>query len=463
MGGSALGGAPSFPLPVLAALTALLAIPLYLAARSLKGDAARFLIAAIWLRYILSVFHVVTYRDVGIGLSLNAVGSIAVTGIGLLLIDRRYLMLKALVPVYALILVALLSAQLNAGIFSALDTVVKYLYFCTLFVATYEALRENPPPELFKRLIVAFAPLLVFQVLSVATGLVKASELDGSISYIGGYNHEAAFSVALATFFIIASYAGGLGRPAKFVLLSLILVGVALANYRTTIIALLPFAGHMFVSRGARRFRPRQRIFLFGGGVIVTLIALIVIAIVTEERFGDLFAFLASPGTYIKPQEQFLLEERRLLSGRAYIWSGYIYAWLESTPIQHIFGFGPDSWSDHFRVYPHNTVIAFLFEVGLAGLAVLVWWWAAMLRLASRARPPVRADLLFAQSSFILLNLATMALWQIEGLILFALICGYGQYCAIEARAARGSGRDVSGRRQVAAGGDQVGEPFRTG
>src|SRR3546814_17119064 len=74
------GGAPSFPIPILVAVTALLAIPLYLAARGLRGDAARFLIGAIWLRYILSVFHVITYRDFGAGLSPTAVGSILVTG-----------------------------------------------------------------------------------------------------------------------------------------------------------------------------------------------------------------------------------------------------------------------------------------------------------------------------------------------------------------------------------------------
>ena len=69
------GGAPSFSLPVLVAVTALLAIPLYVAARRLRGDAARFLIGAIWLRFILSVFHVVTYRDFAAGLSLTALGS----------------------------------------------------------------------------------------------------------------------------------------------------------------------------------------------------------------------------------------------------------------------------------------------------------------------------------------------------------------------------------------------------
>src|SRR3546814_18892884 len=95
------GGAPSFPIPILVAVTALLAIPLYLAARGLRGDAARFMIGAIWLRYILRVFHVITYRDFGAGLRLTAVGSIPVTGFGLLIHDQRTLLLKPPLPVNA--------------------------------------------------------------------------------------------------------------------------------------------------------------------------------------------------------------------------------------------------------------------------------------------------------------------------------------------------------------------------
>lgn len=456
------GGAPSFPIPVLLAVTALLAVPLYLAGRRLRGDAARFLIGAIWLRYILSVFHVVTYRDIAAGLSLTAIGSILVTGIGLLLIDKRYLLLKALLPVYALILIALASAHLNAGLITALDTVVKYVYFCTLLIATYEALKDNAPGDLFRQLLAAFAPLLVFQALSVATGLVKASELDGSRSYIGGYNHEAAFSVALVTFFVVASFATGLARWLKFTLLALIFAGVLLANYRTSIIALLPFAATIFVGRTAALFRPRQRFVLIALGVLLAFVALAIVTAATGERFGDLATFLTHPDAYIKPQEQFTMEERRLLSGRAYIWSGYIYAWLGSSEWQHLFGFGPDSWSDWFRVYPHNTVIAFLFELGLAGLAVLLWWWAAMFRLASRAARAVRTDLVVAQLAFILLNLATMALWQLEGLILFALICGYALHSAAGARVLRPDREPDLALRHATGGESGVGGSLRS-
>src|SRR3546814_14967738 len=106
-------------------------------------------------------------------------------------------------------------------------------------------------------------------ILSVATGLVKASELDGSRSYIGGYNHEAPFSVALVTFFIVASFATGLRRWVKFALLALIFTGIALANYRTSIIPLLPFAASFPTNRTAALFPPRQRLVLVAPGFLL--------------------------------------------------------------------------------------------------------------------------------------------------------------------------------------------------
>src|SRR3546814_1420067 len=155
-------------------------------------------------------------------------------------------------------------------------------------------------------------------ILSVATGLVKASELDGSRSYIGGYTQEAPVSVALVTFFIVASFATGLRRWVKFALLALIFTGIALANYRTSIIALLPFAAYFATNRTAALFRPRQRFVLVAAGFVLAFVVLAIITATTGERFDDLAVFLTDPGAYIKPQPEFTLEERRLLSGRPY-------------------------------------------------------------------------------------------------------------------------------------------------
>ena len=107
-----MGGAPTFPIPVLIAVTAMLAAVLVAALRRVDGRAARFVIAAVWARYILSVFHTITYDQVFGGLSWNAIGSIAITAAGFVLIQPRHLMLKALLPVYAII-VLVLPAQVS--------------------------------------------------------------------------------------------------------------------------------------------------------------------------------------------------------------------------------------------------------------------------------------------------------------------------------------------------------------
>lgn len=434
-----MGGAPTFPVPILLVVTALLGVALIPALRRVEGRAARFVIAAVWLRYILSVFHTITYDPIVAGISGNALGSIAITAAGLLVVQPRHLMLKALLPVYAIILLVLVSAGLNAGAISALDTVVKYGYFIVVMVACYEALRQNGPERFLPAFLWAFAPLLVFQLLSIATGTVKASELDGSVSYIGGYNHEAAFSVALATFFVVACFAEKLRKPVKAALLVILIGGIALANYRTTILALLPLAALQLVSGTVLSFRRDQRLMLFLMMSVVAFAAITILAVQASDRFADLTLFLTDPGQFIKPQHEFSFEERRLLSGRAYIWSGYIFTWLDASTLRHVFGFGPDSWEEWFKVYPHNTLVAFLFELGVAGLIALVLFWLVMLRLAFRARGAVRYDLIFAHFSFILMNLATMALWQIEGIILYAIICGYSLFSAVEAGAPRKS------------------------
>jgi Ca2+/Na+ antiporter len=46
----------------------------------------------------------------------------------------------------------------------------------------------------------------------------------------------------------------------------------------------------------------------------------------------------------------------------------------------------------------------------------------------------LRGQLVCTHIGFILLNMATMPFWQIEGLILYALLCGYTYYSASTVR-----------------------------
>lgn len=431
------GGAPSLPLPLLALVAVLLAVPMVVALKKVRGYPARFVILAIWLRYIMSAFHEISFSPVIAGLSLNALGSIAIAGIGLLLVTPRHFLLKPLLPVYALILLSLISAAANDGLFTALNAAVKHIYFMVLMIAVYRALLENGGARFFTPLLWAFAPLLVFQLLSIGLGAVKASEFDGSSSYIGGYNHEATFSIAMATFFVVACFAVTLQRLVQAVLSAALLAGIVLANYRTTMLAILPLAAIQLVSSTMFSFVREQRVML---AVVLSLMTLAVVAVlagVSAERFNDLVVFFGDPGQYIKPQAEFSFDERRLLSGRVYIWSGYIYAWLDGSTLNHLIGFGPDSWEEIFKVYPHNTVVAYLYELGWAGVFLLLLFWGTMMKLAVQAPAEDRATLIFAHLSFLFMNLSTMALWQIEGVIFYAIICGFSLFRKVETGAIR--------------------------
>jgi O-antigen ligase len=130
----------------------------------------------------------------------------------------------------------------------------------------------------------------------------------------------------------------------------------------------------------------------------------------------------------IKPPNEFSREEGDLLSGRTYLWSGYYYHWKEQgTSVQHLVGFGPDSWRKYFPIYAHNTFVDYLFEYGVLGLLALLLLFGSGLALALRTRRE-RWKLVAAHLSFIVLNLATMPMWSVEGLILYGLLYGYTLY-----------------------------------
>jgi hypothetical protein len=98
---------PSFGLAVLIPASLLLLVVAVLAASRIESRAGRFLFAALWARMLLGAFHVYMFKPLFAGFSGNALVSIAVVGIGLLIIRVRHLMLAALLPAYLLMLIIL--------------------------------------------------------------------------------------------------------------------------------------------------------------------------------------------------------------------------------------------------------------------------------------------------------------------------------------------------------------------
>ena len=428
--------APSLPgwllYPSTLVLFLLLCVVLY---RSRVRQEA-FAIFVPWFRYVVSTYHTITFQSAFAGLTWNAFGSSGIFLLGLLVVKPRDFGLKLLLPCYFLMGVVALSGLANRDFGGTIDAIVKLGFFLVLSLSFYEALGQVGEKRATSRLLWSFGPPLLFQVLSVVFGIAKATETDGSTSYIGGYNHEAAFSIILATCLFVSAIATGLSRWLRFAILVACIAGILLANYRTTILAVAPLILAQLNSDILGRFSRRQRVII---GIFVGFITLAMLGIVgwvLRDRFQDLATVLESGTELMKRPELYTRAEVQMLSARPYIWSYYIYGYIDGGMLQHLIGFGGNSWDGVFSKYAHNTLISSLYEYGIAGIIAFPYLWISMLFAALRVRHSARAKLVGAHLSFLLLNMATMPHWMIEGDILYGLICGYTFHCLLRPEAA---------------------------
>lgn len=431
MNASELGvAAPSLPAYLLFPVAALSAAIILWAMARARHRAGAFVIGSSWLRYVMQAFHTVTYKPVVAGMSVNAAASIGIFLVGLLTINWRHLALRLMIPFYVLIAIAVASAVGNGEIGPGLITVLtKYGYLIVITLSVFSAMRSAHGGALMTTILWAFAPVLIFQALSVVFGVSKQTETDvTAASFIGGYNHEAVFSVILATCLTAACFADRLSRPVKTAIILVCLAGIVLANYRTTLVAIAPLLLAYFGFSTLQRFPLRDRPFVVSALIVVVAIAFGLASLFFAERFGDVSVAASGDVNFFKPADEYTVEESRLLSGRPRIWSMYIYGWLRGDLTEYVIGSGPESWSRDFTVYAHNTLINGLYEYGVVGVVGILFLWFSMLAAALRVRHPNRGVLIGAHLSFLMLNMSTMPMWMIEGNILYGIICGYTLY-----------------------------------
>lgn len=421
-------GAPALPGPALYGGAAILTMLLAFAMWRSRSWAGRFIGFAVWSRYIMAAFHLITFPKLVAGLSLNAIGSIGVLGLGLLVVQKRHLMQLYFLPCYLMMAVIFVSGVLNHNVSGILTAGTKFGYLLVVAVSLYEALGKDGEKRVMNLLLFSFAPLLLFQAASVALHVVKAGESDGSVSYIGGFYHEAAFSIALATCLLAACFATGLHWVLRGGLIAVCLVGIYLANYRTTILGIAPLVFAYFALPGLNRFYQDHKVVIRYGLVLGAVLVGVVGVFALQERFKDLSTAFSHLSTLIKPPDAFTREDKDLLSGRPYIWSGYLYAYQIGSDMKHIFGFGPESWSTVFAVYAHNTLVSYLYEYGIVGVMTIIYFWTSMMYYAFKIEGSHKMNIIAAHASFFVLNMATMPLWQIEGNIFYGLLCGYTLY-----------------------------------
>jgi hypothetical protein len=418
------------PMPIIAVVALLTAVLTVLAMARAKARGAIYVIGISWLRYVMQAFHTITYQPLTAGVSINAVGTIGFFLAGLAVINWRNLALKMMTPFYIVIAVAFTSMVMNGGELSQMiEGLTKYGFLVVVTLATYSGLRNTQDGAFMRLLLWTFVPVVLLQIASIGLNIGKTAETaPGSTSYIGGYNHESIFSVILATGLVVTCLATKLNRAVQFGLILIFVAGVIFANYRTTLLAIAPLLAMFFGMSTLQQFPKRDRPLMICFVLVLGMIALGFASVAFTQRFQDFTVLFSGDVNLIKPPDQYTIEETRLFSGRAKIWSMYIYGWSLSTPFQHMIGLGPEAWKGVFALYAHNTLVNQLYEYGIAGVLALLFLWGSMLAAALRVRHPQRATLVGAHLMFLILNMATMPMWMIEGNILYGIICGYTLY-----------------------------------
>lgn len=421
--------AGSPPLPgfiVLPALLIYLALIL-LAVRHVSAP-TRFLVIAFAIRMAMSAQPRFSYSSSPVGLSWNALASVVLVLIGCLLLHRSRATVLVLLPLSVLAMSVVASMLLNQNAAGGMESLVKYAYFALIALTVSDAFGRDGPGPVLSRLLFTFALPLALQFASLALGIDKATESDGSASFIGGYNHEASFSIILLTGLLAAVLHPTLKTLPKLAIAAICIAGIFAANYRTAIVSAAPLLVALLLQASISTVPPRQRGVTGILAVLLILLAVPVIPSLVGNRFDTLATLASEPQVLDKGPAEFTQADRDLMSGRLYLWSQYRYAWRQGTQRQHLLGFGANAWEGRYRYYAHNTLVSTLYELGSVGVAGMLLLWLWMLALAVRVPGRLRLTLTAAHLSFFLLNMATMPFWMIEGLLLYGLLCGFTVY-----------------------------------
>lgn len=394
--------------------------------RTITGNCNKYLafaICAIWLRFFLSAFHTITYPSLVAGFSINALGSIGVAGLGLLLIPTAVFTLRKLFPYYLFFTAIAASGIVNFEIPGTINVLVKWCYFLVLSGALFLSVRMQGHAETFRKLAVAFAMPVTLQVFSFLLGEVKATEADGSASYIGGYNHEAAFSMIIASFVFVIGLTERGSIKFRSLLFTLAVILLILVNYRTSMLAVLPIVGVFYYNSVEQRVRPSQKVPVMTMVIMLISIVFIGLSVSMSERFADVGTLISNLDLILKAPVYFSEVEKDIMSARVYIWSQYINAFIHADLLNQLLGFGPGSWSSTFKLYAHNTFVSYLYEYGLLGLLMFLFLCVSIvIQILNIPDSALRKLLLLSFLGFLAMNMATMPLWNIEGLIFFSLI-----------------------------------------
>lgn len=393
----------------------------------------KFIFWLVFFRLIFSSFHEVTYVKIFGSFSIISVYSILLvcaSAIFMYLKNISVIRIHGFYCIKLIIFLMFLSSVINSNQIQSIASIIKLIFLLQLSTMLIESIKYDGIAKVFKVVSIAYLYPIILVLFSIILGDSKATEVDGSISYVGGYYHEGLISIiiltAMSIFVLMAVEENKIFKQLYLIIFFLFLL--IMVNYRTTLLASLFICIFVLfaIYKNARILNKSLTILL------VFMIAMGTTMLAPShlfERFQEIPDAISQYSNFINLPEYYSSEERKFFSGRIYIWSAYISDALDGTGIQLFFGQGMDAWKDHFRMYAHNTFVSFFYELGIIGLGIFSILIVNLYRKILQIRESgIYLPLCGVYTAFLVLNLGTMPLWQLEGIILFSLIIAISEY-----------------------------------
>lgn len=393
------------------------------AIRTCNNKYIAFLIFALWLRFFLAAYHSITYTPLAAGLSLTALASVFMAAVGFYLIPTRMFLLKRLLPFYVFGLAIIVSGLYNGQFIGLANVLVKWTYFLCITTAFYLSIKMSGLQVTCRKALVPFFLPISLQICSILLGESKVTDSDGQLSYIGGYFHESGFSMIIVGFMILISLLSKNTIKFQSTLFLLGVFFIYLTNYRTAILAVLPVVAIYFFATVDNKIEKKYRLPVYSIASIIMVSLIMAFMSSNQERFNDLFVVADSWTELIKAPIYFTEIEKDIFSGRINIWSEYIYTFGLGDFWSQLFGNGPESWSSVFEKYAHNTFVSYLYEYGYFGfISFILFNVYLMISAWMMKNRQLSNKIFFSIIGFLILNLATMPLWALEGMIVYAML-----------------------------------------
>jgi len=376
-------------------------------------------------RFLLASLHLYTYPEIMLGFSINSLFSLLSTLVLFYLSKKIYFLSRYLIPLYLFMFVIIVSSLVNQTIGGLFTGLLKWVLLVEIVVLCYLSLIVDGKRNVMKLLCIPFLAVLVAQYISFVLGIAKNTEDSLGKSYIGGFYHEAVFSVMLLTGLIVTLMAFSVSQSRYkyywIILGAFYLFGIYIANYRTAMVATFVFIlyfAYKLISRSSTGFK----LGLSGLALICIGLLMLIQVVFQYERFEDINSILSGEIQLFKYPEHYTVQEGKILSGRVVMWASYIDQFNGFNIIGKIIGRGAESWKLYFGKHAHNSFVSYIFEYGVFGLISFIYIMFYFGFMASRSINSVCLNVVSGgYIGFWILCLGTLPFWQIEGIFLFSI------------------------------------------